>query len=72
MRALAIRPGWVPTLETLAICCAALERFDEARGFVEQMCQLEKPPDVFAPMKAHKPEWAAEMASMLRKAGLPD
>ena len=72
MGALAIRPGWVPTLETLAICCAALERFDEARGFVEQMCQLEKPPDVFAPMKAHKPEWAAEMASMLRKAGLPD
>jgi tetratricopeptide (TPR) repeat protein len=72
MRALSIRPGWVPTLETLAICCAALERLDEARAFVEQMRQLEKPPDTFAQMKARRPEWAAEMTSMLRKAGLPE
>jgi tetratricopeptide (TPR) repeat protein len=72
MRALTIRPGWVPTMETLAICCAALERLGEARAFVEQMRQLDKPPDVFAPMKAQRPEWAAEMASMLRKAGLPE
>jgi adenylate cyclase len=72
MRALSIRPGWVPTLEVLAICCAALERLDEARAFVEQMRQLEKPPDLFAQMKAHRPEWAAEMTSMLRKAGLPE
>ncbi len=70
-RALSIRPDWPPTLETLAICCAALERH-EARAFVEQMRQLEKPPDLFAQMKAHRPEWAAEMASMLRKAGLPE
>jgi hypothetical protein len=72
MRALSIRPGWVPTLEVLAICCAALERLDEARAFVEQMRQLEKPPDLFAQMKAHRPEWAAEMTSMLRKAGLQE
>jgi adenylate cyclase len=72
MRALSIRPDWVPTLEVLAICCAALERPDEARAFVEQMRQLEKPPDLFAQMKAHRPEWAAEMRSMLRKAGLPE
>jgi adenylate cyclase len=72
MRALSIRPGWVRTLETLAICCAALERLDEARVFVEQMRQLEKPPDTFALMKARRPEWAAEMTSMLRKARLPE
>lgn len=42
------------TLETLAICCAALERLDEARAFVEQMRQLEKPPDTFALMKARR------------------
>jgi hypothetical protein len=72
MRALSIRPDWAPTLETLAICCAALERLDEARVFVEQMRHLEKPPDLFPWMKAHRPEWAAEMTSMLRKAGLPE
>jgi len=72
MRALNIRPDGVPTLETLAICCAALERLDEARAFVVQMRQLEKPPDIFAQMKVHRPEWAAEMTSMLRKAGLPE
>ena len=71
-RALNIRPTWTLTLETLAICCAALDRLHEARGFVAQMCQLEKPPDLFAQMKARKPDWAAEMASMLRKAGLPE
>ena len=72
MRALSIRPDWVPTLELLAICCAALERPDEARAFVEQILQLEKPPDVYAQMKAHRHGWAAEMTSMLRKAGLPE
>jgi tetratricopeptide (TPR) repeat protein len=72
MRALSIRPDWAPTLETLAICCAALERLDEARVFVEQMRHLKKPPDLFPWMKAHRPEWAAEMTSMLRKAGLPE
>jgi hypothetical protein len=56
----------------LPICCAALERLDEARAFVEEMRQLEKPPDTFALMKARRPEWAAEINSMLRKAGLPE
>ena len=46
-------------------------RLDEARVFVEQLRQLEKPPDWFAQMKA-RPEWAAEITSMLRKAGLPE
>ena len=69
MRALNIWPGWLPTPETLAICCAALERLEEARAFVEQMRQLEKPPDVYAEAKARRPDWATEMTSMLRKAG---
>jgi TolB-like protein/cytochrome c-type biogenesis protein CcmH/NrfG len=72
LRSFSIRPDWVPALVMLAICCAALERLDEARAFVEQMRQLEKVPDVWAQMKARKPEWAAEMTSMLRKAGLPE
>src|SRR5258708_28020304 len=72
LRSFSIRPDWVPALVMLAICCAALERLDEARAFVEQMRQLEKVPDVWAQMKARRPEWGAEMTSMLRKAGLPE
>jgi hypothetical protein len=38
------------------------------------MRRVEKPPaaDLFARMKASNPQWAAEMAVMLRKAGLPE
>jgi hypothetical protein len=36
------------------------------------MRQLEKPPDVFAQMKARRPKWAAEVTFLLRKAGLPE
>ncbi len=68
-RALNVRPTWTPTLETLAICHAALGQFEEAHSFVGQMRQLEKPPDTLAQMKVRRPDWAAEMASMLRKAG---
>jgi adenylate cyclase len=68
-RALAIRPTWTPTLETMTICYAALDRLEEARAMVEQMRHLEPSSDTFEQtMKAHKPEWAAEMESMLRKA----
>jgi adenylate cyclase len=70
-RALNIRPAWTPTLEMMAICCAALDRVEEAQAFVEQIRHLEKVPDTFAQMKARKPQWAAEMDSMLRKAELP-
>jgi len=69
-QALNIRPAWTPTLEMMTICCASLDRLGEASVFVEQMRHLEKPPDLFAQMKAHKPEWAAEMDAMLRKAGM--
>src|SRR5262249_10579389 len=72
MRALNIRPTWASTLQTLALCCAALDRLEEARAFVEQTRHLEKPAGTYAQMKVHRPEWAAEIASMLRKAGLPE
>jgi adenylate cyclase len=73
MRALSIRPDWVFTLEMLAIFCAAVDRLEEARTFVEQMRHLGKQPDLFVEMFVHmkvrRPDWAEEMASMLRKAG---
>jgi Flp pilus assembly protein TadD len=70
-RALNIRPAWTPTLEMLAICCAALDRVEEARVYVERLRHLEKVPDAFVQMKAHKPQWAVELESMLRKAETP-
>ena len=71
-QALNIRPEWPPALETMAICCAALDRVEEARSFVERMRHQDKPPDRFAQMKAHRPQWAAEMELMLRIAGLSE
>src|SRR5262249_428560 len=72
MRALNIRPTWASTVQMLAFCCAALDRLEDARAYVEQMRHLEKPAGTYAQMKIHRPEWAAEIASMLRKAGLPE
>src|SRR5258708_18353442 len=44
MRALSIRPGWVPTLGTLAICCAALDRLDDTQSCFAQLRPLDSPP----------------------------
>jgi adenylate cyclase len=70
IRAFKIRPNWLPTLETLAVCYATLDRLQEARGCVEQMRKLERPKsDLLALLKSHNPPWAEIMATMLRKAG---
>ncbi len=67
-----IRPTWQPTLETLAVCYAALDRLDEARACVRQMRELERPKaDLIALLKKHNPQWLEIMTAMLRKAGWP-
>jgi tetratricopeptide (TPR) repeat protein len=72
-KALKIRPSWRPTLETVVFCCMALERGEEAKAFVDQMLHLGGPvADVFDDLKNHNPQWAQEICSLLRKAGLPD
>jgi adenylate cyclase len=72
-KALKIRPSWRPTLETLVFCCMALERGEEAKIFVDQMLRLGGPvADVFDDLKNHNPQWAQEICSLLRKAGLPE
>ncbi len=72
LKALKVRPSWPDTLETVALCYVALDRVEEAREFVEDMRQLDKPKtDLLAPLKKHHPHWADHMASMLRKAGPP-
>jgi adenylate cyclase len=69
-RALKIRPTWLPTLETLAVCYARLDRMEEARACIIQMREIEKPKgDLLALLKKHNPQWTEIMATMLRKAG---
>jgi TolB-like protein len=70
IRALQIRPDWLPTIETLALCYATLDRMQEARECVKKMHETEKPQgDLLALLKSHNPQWTEMMAAMLRKAG---
>jgi TolB-like protein len=70
IRASKIRPTWLPTLETLVVCHATLDRMEEARAYVVQMRNLEKPKaDLLALLKKHNPKWTEVMATMLLKAG---
>jgi adenylate cyclase len=72
-RALKVRPSWRPTLETVVLCCMALDRTEEAKIFVEQMRHLDSPTaDMFEGLKRHNPQWAEEMSAMLQRAGLPE
>ncbi len=70
IRALKIRPDWLPTLETLALCYATLDRVEDARECIKKMSALEQPKgDLLALLKTHNPQWTDLMATMLRKAG---
>jgi len=72
-RALKVRPSWRPTLETVVLCCMAIDHMEEAKTLVEQMRHLDNPAvDVFDHLKKHNPKWAEEMSTTLRKAGLPE
>ena len=69
-RALQIRPNWWTSLEVMVNCYAALEEWDEARRYAQLMESVTKPPgDVLAPLKAHNPVWAEQLATALQKAG---
>jgi TolB-like protein/Tfp pilus assembly protein PilF len=68
-RALQVRPNWWTSLEVLVCCYAALGKLDEARRCAQQMANVTRQPgDVLAPLKAHNPAWAEQMASVLRRA----
>jgi adenylate cyclase len=73
-RALKVRPSWRPALETVVLCCMALDHKEDAKIFVEQIGHLEKPAvDILDhQFKKNNPQWAKEISSMLRKAGLPE
>jgi pentatricopeptide repeat protein len=56
IRALQVRPDWWTTLEVLTCCYAKLDRWDEARGCVREMCKTERlPGDVLAVLRAKNP-----------------
>ena len=69
LRAVTARPGWPLTLETAAVCYAALGQMQESRNCIEQMRRLPAPAgDPTAIMKERNPEWARDIASQLHKA----
>lgn len=69
-RAMKIRPGWRPALETAACCHVKLGQRDAARTAVAQARELGALiGDVLAPMRRHNPAWAAVMEAALREAG---
>jgi TolB-like protein len=68
-RALKARPGLALTLETAAMCHAALGQMSEARACLEEMRHVPAPKgDPTAIMRSRNPQWAAEIAAQLRKA----
>jgi TolB-like protein len=68
-RALQVRPNWPTSLEVLVCCYGALEKWDEARRWAQQIAGFTSPSDdVLAPLKAHNPAWTEQMASSLRRA----
>ncbi len=68
-RAVKARPGWPLTLETAAVCYAALGQVHEARTCVEQMHRLPAAKgDPTTIMRERNPEWAKEIALQLSKA----
>ena len=68
-RALKARPGWPLTLETAALCHAALGQMAAARGCIDQMRQLPAAKgDPTGIMKRRNPEWSEEINAQLRKA----
>ena len=69
-RALAVRPDWRPTLETIACCYAATGKWEDARRCVREMARLKGPSSVsLAALRARIPGWRDQMSDLLGKAG---
>ena len=68
-RALAARPDWRPTLETMACCYAATGKWDDARRCVEEAERKGPSSDNLGPLRQTIPQWRDQMSDLLRKAG---
>ena len=69
LQASKIRPAWLPTLETLTVCYAKLNRMEDASECVRQMRGLRKPSGRLPLLKRHRPDWAECMAIALKECG---
>lgn len=62
-----LRPSWHVTLATMAVCCAAADRFEDGRRYLDA---AEKdsayPSDLLGPLKAHNAAWRSEMQRLLQ------
>jgi TolB-like protein len=73
VQAAQVRPAWRPALEAMIVCHVALGQLDDARRCADQMRRLDKPEsDVLEQLKIRNPQWAEEIARVLRAAGAPD
>lgn len=66
--ALHLRPDWQVTLETMAVCCAAVNRIEDARRYIDAL-QKESayPSDLFRSLKAHNPDWQSTMQKLIQE-----
>jgi hypothetical protein len=66
--ALHLRPDWQVTLETMAVCCAAVNRVEDARRYVDALQKGSAyPSDLLRPLKAHNPEWRSEIQKLFQE-----
>ena len=70
-KAVAVRPTWRPSLETLICCNVALNQLDEARRCAARHGELEKPAgDIFAPLRRLNPSWQKQVSDALLDVGI--
>jgi TolB-like protein len=66
--ALHLRPDWQVTLETMALCCAAANRIEDARRYVDALQKGPAyPSDLLRPLKAHNPDWRSEIQKLIQE-----
>lgn len=69
-RALAFRPVFRPTFETLVCCAVALGRYERARRWFARMQELDGPQSHFlAPLKRNNPVYDKRITGMLAEVG---
>jgi TolB-like protein len=69
-RALAVRPTFRPTFETLICCHVILGHSDEARRVATRINGLTEESHFLDPVWRSQPDWAARRIEMLRSAGV--
>ena len=66
--ALHLRPDWQVTLETMAVCCAAANRIDDARRYADGLQKGSAyPSDLLRLLKAHNPEWQSKIQKLIQQ-----